>query len=816
MTECLQDVQLNEIISGRAAGGVVAEWTEHLDVCETCQQRLEQLSGAATWVLNSAVMPRSLTLEKLSSFYDLVMPADFDETLEVPLQDQDVQVLRPIEEPIQALLSPNAAADTIGNFGSYRVLTVLGRGGMGVVLQGIEPVLDRIVAIKVLAPHLAACERSRQRFLSEARAVAKIQHPHVVGIHQVAEQNGLPYIVMPFVDGESLDELIRRNGPLDFQTTIRIASQVCEALEAAEAAGIVHRDIKPENLLIERATGNVKVTDFGLARAVNDQSLTKTGCIVGTPQFMSPEQASGLPVDHRSDLYSLSAVMFTMLTGQPPFTGDDPLAIVHQVVYAATPSLSDNSGTEAVPAWLAALVHRTMSKLPHDRPQTAAILRRSLSQQSVELLPALLDTNREHRVDGRQIAVSHTDTMFRPEVLSVTVLSLAVVGLVLLAAKFGPGWMNYEFQPQPTSTDLPQSVETIAACTLKSADGTTALFDSLDGALPAASDNAVIYLNNSGPHLLRTPPPDVAVEICRRTEAERNTSVELGTVVIPDSWVVNRKLILTDICLELSALSSTNNLTAAQARDALLMVDQGTLTLTRCRLLNQGVCLALFGDSQTTIEDSVLASFSRTAAIDFGLKRNSKLIVRNSLLIGETAVSNNPVQSDSGGELLLRNSTIYADSCFALNAVSAARPAVQRSQALRIEARGNVFQARFLQVIDGLTLTAISILEDRSFVQLSDQVRWRGDDNLFSLSVGFVGFYLPRRGFVGGKRGARTLSGWRGFCDAEGESSAEAATGVLNVIKPPTELLPDDIRRENFAPAADHSAASFGARLTHW
>jgi serine/threonine protein kinase len=228
-------------------------------------------------------------------------------------------------------LAPSDRAGGLGRLGPYEVLEWIGRGGMGVVFKALDERLNRIVAVKVLAPALAGDDVARRRFLREAQAAAAVCHEHVVTIHAVDEVAGHPYLVMQLVVGESLHAKLDRHGPLAVEEILRIGVQVASGLAAAHAQGLVHRDIKPANLLLENGVGRVKITDFGLARAVDDASLTTTGTIAGTPQYMSPEQARGEPVDHRTDLFSLGSVLYATCTGRPPFRADSSLGVLRKV-----------------------------------------------------------------------------------------------------------------------------------------------------------------------------------------------------------------------------------------------------------------------------------------------------------------------------------------------------------------------------------------------------------------------------------------------------------------------------------------------------
>jgi serine/threonine protein kinase len=289
-------------------------------------------------------------------------------------------------------LSPSEHPDALGRLGPYEVLDVIGRGGMGLVLKAFEPSLQRTVAIKVLAPHLAAAEMNRKRFIREARAAAAVRHEHVVTVHAVDESGPLPYLVMEYVHGISLQDLIDRDGPPALEEVLRIGVQTASGLAAAHARGLIHRDIKPANILLQTpeahglqpaGLGNVKLTDFGLARAVDDVSLTQSGVVAGTPQYMAPEQARAETLDHRADLFSLGSVLYVLCTGKPPFGGDGTVAVLFNVC-AETPRPVQELNP-AIPDWLIAIVEKLHAKKPADRFQSAAEVAELLRQYLAHL-----------------------------------------------------------------------------------------------------------------------------------------------------------------------------------------------------------------------------------------------------------------------------------------------------------------------------------------------------------------------------------------------------------------------------------------------
>lgn len=250
--------------------------------------------------------------------------------------------------------------------GRYQIVGELGRGGMAVVFKAYHPALDRYVAIKVLPPQFAYDQDFVRRFLREARSAAALHHPNIVTIHDVDRADGYTFIVMQLVGGKTLDQVVRESGRLPLPRIQRITSQVVDALEHAHERGLIHRDIKPANIMVDDAR-NDKVTlmDFGLVRAAEDTSLTRTGTIVGTPEYMSPEQAEGGDIDHRTDIYSLGVVLFKLVTGRVPFSKSTPHAVLIAHMTEEPPSLSSLSPD--VPAGVEAVIRKALAKNPEAR-----------------------------------------------------------------------------------------------------------------------------------------------------------------------------------------------------------------------------------------------------------------------------------------------------------------------------------------------------------------------------------------------------------------------------------------------------------------
>ena len=247
----------------------------------------------------------------------------------------------------------------------------------GSCLRALDPKLNRIVAIKLLAPELAAQVSSRRRFLREAQAAAAVSHPHVVTIHAVEEDQS--YLVMECIVGRSLQQKIDQTGSLKLKEILRIGTQIAEGLAAAHKQGLVHRDIKPANILLENGIERVKITDFGLARSVDDVKLTRTGEVSGTPQYMSPEQALGSVSTTAAISSAWVACLYAMCTGRPPFRGDNVAVVVKRICDDA-PRPIDELNPE-IPTWLNDTINRLLAKNPDQRFQTAAEVAEILSSQ---------------------------------------------------------------------------------------------------------------------------------------------------------------------------------------------------------------------------------------------------------------------------------------------------------------------------------------------------------------------------------------------------------------------------------------------------
>lgn len=325
--------------------------TRHIEECEACQTKLESMSQ------------HSVSWDDIRRYLDPKQTECLD-SLHANGDDFGKKVSTSL-----SFLSSSDKENSLGRFGRFEVSEVLGRGGMGVVLRGYDPSLNRHSAIKVLSPELAANAAARKRFSREAKAAAAVVHENVIPILTVDEEQGLPYLVMPVVEGRSLEQRVDDTGPMEPKEILRIGMQIASGLAAAHAQGLVHRDVKPANILLENGVERVMITDFGLARAVDDASMTRSGVITGTPQYMSPEQSRGTEIDCRSDLFSIGSVLYFMCTGHSPFRAETTMGVLHRVVNDEPRSV--RAVNPDIPNWLNEIIMRLLEKAPGARYQSA-------------------------------------------------------------------------------------------------------------------------------------------------------------------------------------------------------------------------------------------------------------------------------------------------------------------------------------------------------------------------------------------------------------------------------------------------------------
>ena len=413
--------------------GEFDELVGHLETCADCRHTLETLAADPTLWRDTAQDLCDTAWEEPA----LLQVMDRLKREEPLSEDDDLSFLQPTDRP-----------ELLGLLGPYEIQEEIGRGGMGVVLKALDPSLNRVVAIKVMSPVLASSTTARRRFVREAKAAAAVCHDHIVTVHGVSEADGLPYLVMQYIAGESLQARLEREGALPVEEIVRIGCQTASGLAAAHARGLIHRDIKPANLLLEN--GRIRITDFGLARMTDDVQLTQHGVVAGTPEYMAPEQARGESIDQRADLFSLGSVLYTLCTGVPAFRGSTTLGMLRQVSdFTPTPIRVLNP---AVPVWLESLINRLMAKDQAERFQSAAevagLLEGYLAHLHQPATVAAPELPWPRPADGQELpptaAPRRLLQRFGPRVWGTALVGLMVLGFVLF---FGKEPMSPKQQP---------------------------------------------------------------------------------------------------------------------------------------------------------------------------------------------------------------------------------------------------------------------------------------------------------------------------------------------------------------------------------
>lgn len=376
-SSCYSPGELQAYVAGRLTITERAEVVAHIRRCAACRALLETVRQTMQTQV-SRPSPQTPTPQS-----EVELGTELDEKA---------------FDPASFLLPPQDPGE-IGRLANFRVMRQIGQGGMGLVFEAEDVDLGRRLALKVMRPTLASELSFRQRFLREARAMAAVEHDHIVSIFQTGSTtgvNGQPvlYLAMPYLHGETLDDRLKRQGHLRPPEAVRIARQVAEGLAAAHARGMIHRDIKPANVWLEGRRGRVKILDFGLAKLGDGRSsLSGAGQFIGTPHFMAPEQAAGEEVDARADLFSLGSILYAMLSGHRPFDGSSAMAVLTALAVKNPPALAPLA-PEASPA-LIDLVNRLLMKCPADRPSSA--------QDVLEILETL-----EPTIPIQQVAASPT------------------------------------------------------------------------------------------------------------------------------------------------------------------------------------------------------------------------------------------------------------------------------------------------------------------------------------------------------------------------------------------------------------------------
>ncbi|MEM9412950.1 MAG: serine/threonine-protein kinase, partial [Planctomycetota bacterium] len=430
--KCPDKKWFERLVDGKVSAEQEAKLSAHLDQCKFCQRIMDQLNSLEDLVGETKTLPRPTLATSSDSFRDRLA--------EIKSKEPSSQSSFAARGYMDVMPWIDESEEHLGRIGEFELLGFVGRGGMGVVFKAMDTKLQRLVALKLMSPQMLVDEAAKERFLREARSAAVISHANVVTVHAVDESRGLPYLVMEFVEGASLESQLQSEKPIPIPQIITISTQMARGLKAAHEKGVLHRDIKPANIMLVSRNSQVKIADFGLACTAEGSKLTRTGLLVGTPDFISPEQANSKPADPRSDLFSLGCVIYAMCSGESPFTGPTMMSTLDNVRSREPEPLGQIN--PELPSWLVRLVEQLLKKDPEQRMQSADdVIRRFENSETNTSLP-FVDT----RTSSAQIS-----SQIRERQNSFVRAMLLLTASVVLAVAMISWWVYVGHQQAASS-----------------------------------------------------------------------------------------------------------------------------------------------------------------------------------------------------------------------------------------------------------------------------------------------------------------------------------------------------------------------------
>ena len=636
----------------------------HLDTCEKCCDRIDEIGGSRL----------------LGTHKALAQSVDFADEPSANLLGVMSQLKALSKshtgtkfDDLSSWIEPSESG--LGRVAHYQLTDFIGRGGMGIVFKARDTKLDRDVAVKFMTPSLLVDDLATERFFREARSAAKINHPNVVTVHAVERAKNLPYLVMEFVQGETLDEALGQNGQLTMERVIEIASQLTAGLSAAHGEGIIHRDVKPANILIMDQSGQVKLADFGLAHRFGASSLTQSGMMVGTPEFTSPEQCEPdlNQVDHRADLFSLGSVLYYLCCGRVPFVGKSVLAKIESVC-RSTPVPLESLNPET-PAWLVDLINRLHQKNPSERLQSASETLQMIRQRRSPDSRASNLGKRSRRIPSIWL----------------------IAAIVLVVGSVGAFMLMHD----------------------RSSLENAGIASDVDEFLALLNDKEIETIEIDAPELVFSEGfrvEDRSLQIFASEDIRPTLRFQINSELAPVS-VIDGELTIGGVNLKRidSGIPGESDLD-----QSLIYCDGANLNLNGCKLSSRamGACVLLDGNDECIIRNSELNAAGETA-IAWIPHAESKLQLSNTFVLGATGID---VQESSGAILEIDHCTFLGMSAISLNLGEAGE------DPLRVTAEASVF------VEEESTIIGITDDWDDEFA-VDDWLVWRGRDNLMPKMV---------------------------------------------------------------------------------
>ena len=728
MNACPADADLRQIIFGPNS----RDLESHLSNCALCQERLEELYGA----------------KEISSLFGSALGPPVEQSPSLRLVIERLQSDSAFWNGGDSALGPGIAFHStlpdlqptrrdgfLGRLGDIDIRRVIGRGGMGVVFEGHDPLLDRTVAVKVLAPHLVPDAEAKNRFLREARAAAALDHENVVAIHAIDEANGMPFLVLQYVAGESLGERLAKQNQLPFEEVLRLGIQTAKGLAAAHEQGLVHRDIKPGNILLEAGTGNVRIADFGLAKKMGFDSLTEVGVVAGTPAYMSPEQAADGAVDSRSDLFGLGVVLYQTASGRLPFDGDSPYVVLDRIRNAdPKPLILCNP---KLPEWFCSLVHRLLEKNPEHRIGSAAELAGQLERK-------VAVAGKAPRRAGLVIALG-----------ALSALSLAAIASFIA--------MNF--------TAIPPTSPVVATLVGFAVEGSQRPYATLAEAIAAAPEDGIITVHGDGPY------PSSAIRIENKKLSIRAAPGSKPRFE-PESLEPGSSQFLgatADLALEGLDIHWPVHSPPGKAEEfgtkSVIHQSKGKLSIVNCRIAGGAntVCIGSGGRELTIDRCHLIAGTAASAGV--GWKPSAASVrIENTAFEGPVGILvtqvNGPIQLP--GRLLLNGNIIASERAIQIF------PDRHFRQPMPINATGNVFDNKIVLALFAFRNfpTAIDTHDGMAKV-LRERVSWTDEGNVYRKGTLYLTGNRPAQILSVVPSDLRKLEAWLEFWNQEKSKSID-------------------------------------------
>lgn len=756
---CPSGEVLDALLAGRLRESEELAVEDHIGGCATCQARLQKFTDAA------AVLPKTSIPASAQD------PADSER-----LKDVMEAMRRMSPAPATAMGTP--ATDVVpcddlqngragwsrrpARIGDYRVEAVLGQGGIGIVYRASDPSLHRDVAIKVLRPALADDAVMRERFLREARNAAALRHDHVVAIYGVGEHAGQPFLVMEYIPGGSLADRLIRKGRLSCPEVVRLGIEVASGLAAAHTKGIIHRDVKPGNILWDAERARYKLSDFGLAKALDDVGLTQTGTVAGTPEYLSPEQAEGRAVDARSDLFSLGAVLYAACSGSSPFRADSTMGSLHRV-RTHTPADLRQVRDDCAPE-LAKLVDCLLAKDPQRRYTSATEVAEELRQLESRIAGDGRVTGRPARRGGRQ-------RLARRLVAGIAASALAIAAIIWYTTR--------DNEPLANAGDQGQSITPLASASQATQRafhivGRAETYDSLSDAVTRAAPKDVIEVH--GDANLHVEPIRIEKKplVIRAARGSRPVILPpVGAAASEPLFSTNSDLTLEGIAIRWAAGGTLDGVDSPDIRSA-IKTTGGTLRIERCELTvgQRDACLAVLGGT-CELENTRLSALDGLCAA-WRPRANDRLTLQNCVLTGQCclALSGDDQPGRLPASLHSSQSTWQGRKGLQVNVASAQRFSVT------IQTDHNLFAVDHLLVLYWPFKGPRALMSpDLDFLRgrLRDMISWQERENHYGATTVFLSRQSPRQALTPVDDSPKEVAAWEAFWNRPASGSAQGA-----------------------------------------